>query len=865
MLVKKLMALGGYTRAEDLERDYPTMESFVEAFPQAQVLINQYKKQAGGGQQDPLTQVIIAVAEQMGVDAQQLANMLQKSPDLIQQLSQLAAQDPNKAAQALVQVLQSSSGQQGQAPAQAELAQPGQMPMNPEEAMMAAYGGSKLSRFIRKTGGDIAFPQAAPMYDNSIYRRPIPNIPRLFAEGGENDPSAILIEQIRRAREAANSSEEGPVNVSAIPTEAYAKSQGLQEVSNKQYENTVSSLKKNKSIDSTEGMTVSQIWTKVTGLPWSEAKKRGLTDGSYSANVALKKDLLKGVKVNKQASKEEPGVSRKQKPAGRSAMVNKINEDYENRQGQRYIQANAPNRYTAPTQAAMDLYEAGLNYIDRNAAGVPMNYGYSAPTSSAVDLYEAGQNYIERNAAGAPRNRYVAPTPEAMDLYESGLNYLERNSAPSNRAIVNTPRNLPFSYFSNPNTARFLGKPQSGRVYQYGGNLPSFQGDEGPSETGTVLRQDPSTGYPVANLPEFEVSAQAYRPPMLMPPQRQQAGFFPELGAPGFYGTLVGAGLVGAGGRYAYNNLKLNVNEDALNKAASKKVLTSDKAYSEISSKVQKMELDRYNKLNKTKFPTLYEKGIPKEVQQRHSSNTAILYNLKKENPKQYREAYKLLAMYPDLDLKEAAQTYSERSGLGKIKGRFASKYRRQGTAGKVGMGLLGIIGTLGAAEGLRYLYNKYISSPDELTEEEKEILQSVESSDSYAPATNSSIDYGALQKAIEADPTSAYDQGLSTTIPNNNGTSTYNADSTVIVSDNKYGGVAPYAYGGTGGGNPYGYGYFPPIMAEGGDIAMPGIDKVDSEVDRRRNTLFNFVKNNVTRSQMPESFRKGGAKKKKG
>ena len=145
MLAKKLMALGGYTKAEDLERDYPTMESFVEAFPQAQVLINQYKKQTGGGQQDPLTQVITAVAEQVGIDPQQLAGMLQQSPEFVTQLTQMAAQDPNQAAQALIQVLQNASqGQQAQAQ-QSELAQPGQMPMNPEEAMQMAYnGGSKL-------------------------------------------------------------------------------------------------------------------------------------------------------------------------------------------------------------------------------------------------------------------------------------------------------------------------------------------------------------------------------------------------------------------------------------------------------------------------------------------------------------------------------------------------------------------------------------------------------------------------------------------------------------------------------------------------------------------------------------------------
>ena len=183
MLVQKLMALGGYTRAEDLERDYPTMKSFIEAFPQAQKYINQYKKQKGGNQQDPLMMVISAVADQIGIDPNQLAQLIQQSPEFMTQLSQLAAQDPNQAAKALMQVVQNAAGQgasgQGQGQmAQQEMAQPGEMPMNPEEAMQMAYGGANLKKFIRKTGG------AAPMYDNNVYRTFPPNMPRLFGYGG---------------------------------------------------------------------------------------------------------------------------------------------------------------------------------------------------------------------------------------------------------------------------------------------------------------------------------------------------------------------------------------------------------------------------------------------------------------------------------------------------------------------------------------------------------------------------------------------------------------------------------------------------------------------------------------------------------
>ena len=42
------------------------------------------------------------------------------------------------------------------------------------------------------------------------------------------------------------------------------------------------------------GKTVSQLWTEKTGLPWSEAKKQGLSDGSLTSNLALMKKLKSG-------------------------------------------------------------------------------------------------------------------------------------------------------------------------------------------------------------------------------------------------------------------------------------------------------------------------------------------------------------------------------------------------------------------------------------------------------------------------------------------------------------------------------------------------------------------------------------------
>ena len=43
-----------------------------------------------------------------------------------------------------------------------------------------------------------------------------------------------------------------------------------------------------------DGGTVSELWEQKTGTPWSEAKKQGLTDGSYEGNMKVRDMLVKG-------------------------------------------------------------------------------------------------------------------------------------------------------------------------------------------------------------------------------------------------------------------------------------------------------------------------------------------------------------------------------------------------------------------------------------------------------------------------------------------------------------------------------------------------------------------------------------------
>ena len=54
---------------------------------------------------------------------------------------------------------------------------------------------------------------------------------------------------------------------------------------------------------------VYQIWENTTGTPWSEAKSKGLTDGSYDSNLKLREDLLSNPDKFKVDSKDLPGAN----------------------------------------------------------------------------------------------------------------------------------------------------------------------------------------------------------------------------------------------------------------------------------------------------------------------------------------------------------------------------------------------------------------------------------------------------------------------------------------------------------------------------------------------------------------------------
>lgn len=64
-----------------------------------------------------------------------------------------------------------------------------------------------------------------------------------------------------------------------------------------------------------------QTWERVTGLRWSEAKKRGYTDGSAEKNLALKESLMNGEWDNMQAMQQAPYKGGTKEPMSEGSIV----------------------------------------------------------------------------------------------------------------------------------------------------------------------------------------------------------------------------------------------------------------------------------------------------------------------------------------------------------------------------------------------------------------------------------------------------------------------------------------------------------------------------------------------------------------
>jgi len=154
------------------------------------------------------------------------------------------------------------------------------------------------------------------------------------------------------------------------------------------------------------GGTVSDLWEEHTGTPWSEAKKQGLTDGSYEANMKVR-DML----MNSEIKKPQP-IAKPKSPYG--ALPMKYNNSSET--------VNHGNSGVNKYNAGVAAQQIKHNIDNTSDEKFQQIYG----TSKHRMKYDTDPKYkaqIDKEAAAADSKIYQTPNidPNAMFMLPSHM------------------------------------------------------------------------------------------------------------------------------------------------------------------------------------------------------------------------------------------------------------------------------------------------------------------------------------------------------------------------------------------------------------------------------------------------------------
>ncbi len=153
--------------------------------------------------------------------------------------------------------------------------------------------------------------------------------------------------------------------------------------------------------------TISQKWTRITGLPWSEAKKRGFTTGSYDDNIRISRMLDKGY------FDKENAVYWNNQNEAKQTMYDMMVPAYE--QGISPYQyasqkADAVN-YTAPENIIVTPQRTQESYINRY---------------TLEDPYEFRYQYQDYGPVGPQQINFNDYVPAVQESQEPAYDYIPR-------------------------------------------------------------------------------------------------------------------------------------------------------------------------------------------------------------------------------------------------------------------------------------------------------------------------------------------------------------------------------------------------------------------------------------------------------
>jgi hypothetical protein len=151
------------------------------------------------------------------------------------------------------------------------------------------------------------------------------------------------------------------------------------------------------------GLIVSQLWEKTTGLPWSEAKRRGLTDGSKATNIGLRDILLSG-----DLTPIEGQMAKYAKPDSTVPYT------FPSAPGDTTLKSRSVSVKTAPSPVVPSKQTPVAQKVVK--PNLPLNAGHTGGLlpKSPMDNYTSTPERVDRVVPGRP----VVPVKPMEDLEE---------------------------------------------------------------------------------------------------------------------------------------------------------------------------------------------------------------------------------------------------------------------------------------------------------------------------------------------------------------------------------------------------------------------------------------------------------------
>jgi hypothetical protein len=136
----------------------------------------------------------------------------------------------------------------------------------------------------------------------------------------------------------------------------------------------------------TGGQVVSEIWQEVTGTPWKRAKELGLTDGSYDANIALRKRLLDGEFDNVNVSQQKTYENKKEQIQKKQEVAKKKIISPKSYSSQEEYEAHLLDPWSPEKQAAQ------LDWIKKSKNTTPKKLPEKSSAKKAANVKQSPVN-----------------------------------------------------------------------------------------------------------------------------------------------------------------------------------------------------------------------------------------------------------------------------------------------------------------------------------------------------------------------------------------------------------------------------------------------------------------------------------------